>query len=85
MNKADRKKVAALKAKLEDLQNEAARIGEEIQELADAEREKFDNMPEGLQQSESGQKIEQAADALAEAAASEDIQQTIDALDSIGE
>lgn len=35
-----------------------------IEELADAEREKFDNMSEGLQASEQGQRIEAAADCL---------------------
>lgn len=33
-------------------------------EEAEAEREKFDNMPEGLQQTEKGEKLEEAADQL---------------------
>jgi hypothetical protein len=33
-------------------------------DLAVEERDKFDNMPEGLQASENGQKIEEAADTL---------------------
>lgn len=35
-----------------------------VSDLASEEREKFDNMPEGLQNSETGQKIEEAADIL---------------------
>lgn len=37
-------------------------------EMAEEEREKFDNMPEGLQQGERGQDMETAADALESAA-----------------
>lgn len=35
-----------------------------FQEIADEEREKFDNMPEGLQQGDKAQAMEEAADAL---------------------
>ena len=35
-----------------------------VNDLASEERDKFDNMPEGLQASETGQKIEEAADTL---------------------
>jgi hypothetical protein len=38
-----------------------------LEELAQDERNKFDNMTEGLQATEQGQKIEAAADALDEA------------------
>jgi len=36
----------------------------EVDSLAEAEREKYDNMSEGLQNSERGQALEEAADAL---------------------
>lgn len=42
---------------LDDLSNS-------VDEMASEEREKFDNMPEGLQASERGQAIEEAADTL---------------------
>jgi len=35
-----------------------------VSELAESERDKFDNMSEGLQESATGQAIEEAADAL---------------------
>lgn len=68
MNKADREQVAALAAKLEDLKSQVISIGEELRTLADAEQEKYDNMPEGLQAGDQGQAIETAASALDEAA-----------------
>jgi len=45
--------LAALRSRVEDLQNE--------------EQESYDNMPEGLQQSERGEKAEQAASRLEDA------------------
>lgn len=39
-----------------------------FEEIAEAEREKFDNMPEGLQQSDKAVAMEEAADALESAA-----------------
>lgn len=67
MNQQDRDQVAALVARLEDLKANAEAIGNEISTLAEAEQEKFDNMNEGLQQSEQGQGIEAAAGFLDEA------------------
>ncbi len=37
---------------------------EQVEELANEQREKFDNMPEGLQQGATGKTLEQQADAL---------------------
>ena len=37
-----------------------------IAQVAEEEREKFDNLTEGLQQAENGQKMEEAADILEE-------------------
>jgi len=68
MNKANREAVAKIRARLEDLLLQAEAIGDELQTMADDEQEKFDNMPEGLQQGEQGQAIETAAGALGEAA-----------------
>lgn len=54
-------------------------IAEQIRELGEGQREKFDNMPEGLQQGDTGQMLEQRADA-AESAADE-IDQIADTLE----
>ena len=68
MNVSQRKTIEEIKTKLETLKSQAEEIGGELQQMADDEREKFYNMPEGLQSGEKGQAIETAADALGEAA-----------------
>lgn len=60
MNKSDREKVANLIVELSG-------IKDTIDEMASDEQGKFDGMPEGLQQAESGQAIEAAATGLADA------------------
>ena len=63
MNNDRRKRIAAIKEKLEELQGLASDIRESLTGLADEERESFDNTPECLQ----SEKAEAAADALQEA------------------
>lgn len=60
MNNATRNKIDDLISRLENIKTE-------IEELASEERDKFDNLPEGLQASERGSAMEAAADALDEA------------------
>lgn len=57
MNDQGRKLIAKWKQALEDIKSEAETLAEE-------EREKFDNLSEGLQQAERGQALETAADNL---------------------
>ena len=57
MNKATRAEIAGLMEKLENIKSD-------IENLQSEEQDKFDNMPEGLQQSENGQKCEAASSAL---------------------
>ena len=57
MNNAGRKQIEELIDKLEGIKGE-------IEEMQSAEQEKFDNLSEGLQQSERGQGYEQAAEYL---------------------
>jgi acyl-CoA reductase-like NAD-dependent aldehyde dehydrogenase len=79
MDNATRKQLAAIVAVLEDVQSKLeSEDMAGVKDAADAEREKFDNMSDGLQASERGQKIEAAADALDEAA--DKISEAIDAL-----
>ncbi len=66
MNNARRKQIADIIGKLQEIDLES--LASEVRELADEEQEAFDNMPEGLQQSERGQASEAAAGALSEAA-----------------
>lgn len=86
MNAADRKAASALKVRLEELKSEVETVGEALRELADAEQEKFDNMPESLQQGDAGQAIETAAGALDEAASAAEegnADEAIQALDQV--
>jgi hypothetical protein len=83
MNKANREAVAKIRARLEDLLLQAEAIGDELQTMADDEQEKFDNMPEGLQQGEQGQAIETAASLLGEAASACESGELADALESL--
>ena len=57
MNDQGRKLIAKWKAALEDIKSE-------METMAEEEREKFDNLSEGLQQAERGQALETAADNL---------------------
>lgn len=50
--------------------DDAQQFADDIRALGEEQRERFDNMPEGLQQGDSGQMLEQRADAC-EAAADE--------------
>jgi hypothetical protein len=52
---------------LSDILNKLEAIKGEIESMGDEEQEKFDHMPESLQNSERGQAIEKAADVLGEA------------------
>lgn len=87
MNKANRDQLQKMVALLEGLKGSAESIGSDLQDMADEEQAKFDNMPEGLQQGEAGQAIEAASGALMEAAealSSGNIGEAIDALEGVG-
>lgn len=84
VNKQDREQVAVIQAKLEDLKAQIEAAGQELQALADAEQEKFDNLNEGLQQSEQGQAIEAAAETLGEAASACENGEVGEAIEQLG-
>lgn len=60
MNKERRTRLAAIAQQI-------AGLIEEAEALRDQEQDAFDNMPEGLQQSERGETMEQAIEAIATA------------------
>lgn len=66
MNDAIRKKLVKIREELELLQGKIQDISSEVEVLRDDEQEKFDNMTEGLQQTERGQLCEAASQALDE-------------------
>lgn len=61
MNNLQRKRIERLIEKLEA-------IRDEFYEMAEEEQEKFDNMPESLQDSERGEALQEGADNLQEQA-----------------
>ena len=61
MNQATRKQIQQLTDQLEDIMHHLTHFGE-------LELEKFENMPEGLQESEQGEALEEAGDTLQQAA-----------------
>ena len=71
MNKARRTRIDELSVKLED-------IKAEIEMLHDEEQESFDNLPEGIQESERGELMESAVASLAEASSA--IEEAMNAL-----
>jgi hypothetical protein len=86
MNKANREEVQKLLGELSDLKSQAETIGSRLQELADDEQGKYDNLSDGLQQSESGQALETAAGSLSDAAQyaeAGDIGEAINSLESM--
>lgn len=85
MNQQDRKLIAEILAKAEDIQSQLETLGGQMRDIADAEQGKFDNMPEGLQASERGQMMETAAGILSEAADALENGDVAAAVQSIGE
>lgn len=79
MNAAQRKTLSAALAALSAVKEALENAHSVAEELANEEQEKFDNMPEGLQQSERGQAIEGAASTLNEIA--DHLQTALDALE----
>lgn len=64
MNAQRRKNLASIKERLTILMGEASSLGDALAELRDEEQGYLDNMPESLQESEKGQKAQEAIDAM---------------------
>lgn len=83
MNATRRAAINKLIGRLEDAQSELETIREEIQALADEERDAFEGLPENLQAGDRGMAMESAADSLEEAASScAELDQVISELES---
>lgn len=67
MNNETRKKLETLRNAMEEYKGKIDDLKSELEGYKDDERTKYDNMSEGLQQGENGQKIDSAANALEEA------------------
>lgn len=64
MNNSRRKDIAEIVAKLADLEALKSEIQGMVESVRDEEQEYYDNMPEGLQQSDRGYRAEEAASQL---------------------
>lgn len=73
MNAQGRKEIAKYIATLEE-------IKDKLESMQEDEQDKFDNMPEGLQESERGEAMQEAIDAIETACGSLD-----DAIDTLQE
>ena len=67
MNNQRRKDIQELIVKLEELKTLKDEIESGLETVRDEEQEYYDNMPEGLQQSDRGYRAEEAANSLTEA------------------
>lgn len=64
MNAKRRKALRAIITRLEDLDSLRQEILEQLQEIQDEEQEALDNLPEGLQESERGQRMQECVDGM---------------------
>ena len=64
MNAKRRKSLRVIIAKLEEMESLRQEIQEQLGEIIDEEQEALDNMPESLQESERGQKMQEYIDTM---------------------
>ena len=66
MNNKTRKQLSKIAEKIYDLANEIDHLKDELDEIRDLEQEKYDNMPEHLQDLENGCRMYECIEALEE-------------------
>ena len=66
MNAKQRKQLTKIAEKIYDLANEIDHLREELEEMNEIEQEKYDNMSEGLQESERGCRMYEGIEVLEE-------------------
>ncbi len=79
MNANDRKTLRTILNTLHDLRSRMADAVPDLEALASAEREKVDNLPDGLRDSDRGQEMEEKCDALESAHC--DIESALDSIE----
>jgi uncharacterized phage infection (PIP) family protein YhgE len=90
MNTETRKAIAKIQSEISALVGTFEDFSQTLSDLRDSETEKFENLSEGLQESEMGQAIQSAADALDTAqsaieSARESMDECVDALATASE
>ena len=81
MNATQRKLIARLIPSIEQALALIEPMAEELSTMQQEEQEKFDNLSDGLRQSERGQKIEEGANQLQECA--DKVQEAVDGLNEV--
>ncbi len=64
MNNERRTKLAALRDRMSELQDQACTLITDLQDILNEEQEYLDNMPESLQEGEKGEKAQAAIDLM---------------------
>jgi uncharacterized phage infection (PIP) family protein YhgE len=72
MNDTRRKSLADIRSRIELALGELGNAKEELEDVINAEQEAFDNMPEGLQQTDRGQAMEDGLSTLDDASSTLD-------------
>jgi prefoldin subunit 5 len=80
MNNEQRKRLTDIQNQIVSFDDSIDTLRLELEDLMDEERNKFDNLPEGLQQSEKGEKIDECATTLE--SAMDELESAIDSLKS---
>jgi len=81
MNDTRRKELAEIRSRIELALGELGNAKDELEGVINAEHEAFDNMPEGLQQADRGQAMEEGINTLDDA--SSNLDDAINALEDI--
>lgn len=79
MNASDRKTLRSILSTLHDLRSRMADAAPELEALASAEREKVENLPDGIRYSDRGEEMEEKCDTLETAVS--DIESALDSIE----
>lgn len=78
MNKERRQKIKAVIDKIGSIQQMIIEISEELEQIRDDEQEAFDNMPEGIQESARGEKMQNAIEIIEDVMSELDLSYTFE-------
>lgn len=90
MNKERRKEISEVHEKIRQAQAILSEVAEELESIKSYEEEYYDNMPEGIQAGEKGDKAQEAIDNLASAfdtlgSINDEINEALESLSSAAE
>ena len=85
MNRERRKALHKVVERLEQCQSEVEELRGEIEDIIAEEQEAYDNMPEGFQNGDRGQEMQEYIDTMESAASDLDNADLSDIIESLGE